>query len=146
MQRIIQRNVSAVDSTNRVVLRVYNQNEKLKSHFGPNISHPSNADNNVEYQCNCCEDGCNAISFIGFTTRTDGQSFYASALTDSLRLHERNSHAVRALTRKLPALTSIIYLEMNKQELTIAESPLIKKIRPALNIQDEECSRVLAIF
>lgn len=146
MQKIIHRNVTAVDSTKRVTLRVYYQNKKLKSLFVKNNSRPSKANNSVVYQYNCPEDGCNAISYIGYTTCTVAQRFYAHAQTGSIRLHNKNSHASKPLTRKLLESTSVIYRGRNKQELTIAESLLIKENKPALNIQDEEFSRVLAIF
>jgi hypothetical protein len=125
---------------------VYNENKKVKSLFIKNNGHSSNANNNVVYQYNCPEDGCNAISYIGYTTCTVAQRFYAHAQTGSIRLHNKNAHASKPPTRKLLESTSIIYRGKNKQELTIAESLLIKENKPALNIQDEQFSRVLAIF
>jgi hypothetical protein len=146
MQKIISRNVTAVDPNKKVLLHIYYRNPTMKSLLIKNNPNRSKVDSRVVYQYSCPEDGCNDVTYIGYTTCTVAQRFYAHVQSGSIRLHNKTVHSTKPLTRKLLESTAVLYRANNKQDLTIAESLLIKQKKPILNIQDDCFRRILAIF
>lgn len=143
---IINRNVFPVDQSKDIALRIFYKNPKLKYIFIKNNSSKSSANSHVVYQYTCPEDGCNTVSYIGYTTCSLAKRFYTHVQSGSIHLHNKSSHSSKPLTRELLKSTKVLYRGKTKQELTIAESLLIKEHKPKLNIQEDAFARVLAIF
>jgi hypothetical protein len=146
IRKAISKNVTPIDASGRIELRIYYKNLKLRNLLIKNKMHRSNADSRVVYQYTCPETSCNASSYIGYTTCTVAQRFYTHAQSGAIRLHNKNIHSTKPLTRELMKSTTVIFRGNTKQSLTIAESLLIKERRPTLNLQDEGFCRILAIF
>jgi hypothetical protein len=146
IKKVISRSVTPVDPAKMIELRIYYRNIKLRNLLIKNKMHRNNVDSRVVYQYTCPEASCNASSYVGYTTCTVAQRFYAHAQSGAIRLHNKNIHSTKPLTRELMKSTTVIYRGSTKQSLTIAESLLIKEKRPTLNLQDEGFCRVLAIF
>lgn len=106
----------------------------------------SHANARVVYQYNCNEDGCNSTSYIGYTVCSLAKRFYTHVQTGAIRLHNKDSHNKKPLTKELLKHTVVLYRAQTKTDLTIAEALLIKEVKPCLNQQDEGQVRVLRIF
>ena len=146
LKNAIKKNVQPSDTTKKVEVRIYYKNRKLKSLFIKNKLFHKKTDDHVVYQYRCNKIGCNSNSYIGYTTMKLATRFYSHAQTGAIREHNKNIHDAKPLTQELLSNTTILFKSSSKQDLTIAESLLIKLNKPYFNLQDEGFNRVLNIF
>ena len=91
-------------------------------------------------------DGCNAVTYIGYTTTSLPKRYYQHVQTGAIHNHNKTTHRARPYTRELLESTTVFYKNSSKLNLQIAEALLIKQHKPLLNQQDEGTVRVLKIF
>ena len=146
LNNIIKRNIRAHEINRPVSLYIYYRNRKLGSLLIRNKMYKKDIDSRVVYQYTCKDGRCNSASYIGYTTCTLAKRFYTHAQSGSIRLHNKNTHNSKPLTKELLSSTKILYRGKNKLELTIIEALLIKEHQPILNMQEEGYHRILKIF
>ena len=146
LKNIIKRNVKPIDPETIVNLFIYYRNTKLGSLLISNKLFKRDVRSGVVYQYSCPVGSCNAASYIGYTTCTLAQRFYTHVQTGSIRLHNKNVHNSKPLTKELHINTTVLYNGSSKSDLTIAEALLIKQHNPILNVQDDSFTRTLKIF
>ena len=101
----------------------------------------------VVYKYTCEKEGCNSLSYIGYTTCSLAEKFMMHTSTGSICKHLREKHQAKRIPKtELLENTKILVWYPDKRRLIIAEALLIKTGRPALNSQDEGSTRVLKIF
>ena len=150
LKQIMNTYVSPVAENKVVKLIVYYKTRRLSNLFIRNRSHYNDEfhlSHHVVYKYTCEKEGCNSLSYIGYTTCSLGERFKMHTSTGSICKHLREKHQAQRIPKtELLENTKILVRYPDKRRLIIAEALLIKTERPALNSQDEGSTRVLKIF
>ena len=145
LKKIIQYHIKSKSNTKEIKLRCYYKPLKLSSMFSERFSGTKENVNHVVYQFNCNKDGCNA-SYIGYTTnslklRVSQHRYRPSKIFE----HFKNEQGTPKPNLDISNF-DILHRAGNFFELRLAESLLIKRHKPVINIKYNEMENFLNIF
>ena len=148
LQRIVSSNVSTARDNQNLRLLIYYRNRKVRNLFIRNKTRDPNAStsdrHHVVYQYSCNREGCNASTYIGYTTTTIWDRF---ATHTSIKNHLREAHSINRIPRKdIIKDVSILRTCSTRRDLIFAEALSIKEHNPSLNGQEEGSKKILWIF
>ena len=146
LKQLVRRHVEPSDPNSRVTLSVFYRNRKLRHILMNNRPNNQRVDSRVVYDYKCPESGCNAATYVGYTTCTLTQRFYIHVQTGSIHQHNRTVHHSKPKTQQLLPRTSVLFRSRSTEELRIAETLLIKERKPLINQQDGGFTRTLKVF
>lgn len=149
LKTIINKYVCPTTTDSSIETTIYYRNKKLKQLLIKNntskFSSEIHTKNNVVYSYQC-KAGCNASTYIGYTTNTLGTRMKQHSYNGAIRKHHEEVHQIRIKYDEIIKNTSILEKLNNRNDLIVMEAILIKKGRPIINLKDEGITRVLRIF
>lgn len=145
LKSIINKHIKGTNNE-RVVIRSFFKPKKLSSCFSTRMLRQEHDSVNVVYQYTCYEDGCNA-TYIGYTTNTLRMRMTQHRYKPSKILeHMMSDHGVERLDNDIYNYFKILDRKCDFHDLRLAESLLIRKFKPDINIKYNEMSNFLNVF
>lgn len=141
MRRIILRNITPTNPSNKVRLTIYYKNKRTKDLILRNDSspRPSNFDSvNVIYKFTCPYENCTShSSYIGLTTTKLSRRLSYHLSQGGPKRHLLQEHNIPISRTILEENTEIMDQAQDKNRLLYLEALYIKRDNPAINTQQE---------
>jgi hypothetical protein len=145
IKNILKQHVKGANNQN-FIIRSYFKPKKLSSCFSTRKLRHECESVNVVYQYTCSEVGCNA-NYIGYTTNTLQMRMMQHKYKPSkIFAHMEVEHGKSRLDNSITNHFKIITGKPDFHELRLAESLLIRKLKPAINIKYNEMANFLNVF
>ena len=143
IKSIIKRNLTTASENDKIYLRIYYKNNKtnnliMKNSPSDNSNDPLKQHHLIyEFKCPIGECAHHNFTYIGMTTTTLSRRLTMHKQDGTIKKHFADKHHLNLERLHLDNNTKIIYKNSNYFKLKLAESILIDKKQPSLNIQQQ---------
>ena len=151
LKNIIHRNVSCTNGNDRIQLVCYYKNDKLNQLIMTNNltnKRKGIQKTNVLYEYSCPDEDCKLLNaqYIGLTTTSLSRRMTMHLQDGAIKKHLRTAHATTLTRQHLENNIKILKQINDTVRLEIAESLLIRNLKPSINNQDTGKTRTLKLW
>ena len=145
LRRIIRSNVKPTSEAQRINLIIYYKNRKLKNVIIKNNPNKPTEESNVIYKYSCNVQSCKETDefYVGMTTVTLKERFKQHS---AIKKHFEQTHMRNITGSQMTRNVSVIARRREKEDLSILEALLIKRLNPSINRQSNDFGRTLKVF